>query len=99
MIVRAKFRVPLGKYLSGSPVSQVFVSPGFVFAWLTISIGPVLSWFNVGSSIFEQPELKAPMTATSAALATWSVAFFAHAASSHAPLAAVALSYVFSVMS
>ena len=97
-MTRAKFRVPLGKYLSGSPVSQVFVRPGLVLAWLTISIGPVLSWLSVGTSIFEQPELNAPMTATSSALATWSVAFLAQAASSHAPLAAVALSYVLSVM-
>ena len=69
-----------------------------MFAWLTMSIGPVLSWFRVGSSILAQPELYVPMTATSLVLATWSVAFLAQAASSHAPLAAVESSYVFSVM-
>ena len=86
-------RTPLGKYFSGSPVSQVLVRPGFVFACDTISIGPVLSWLRVGTSIFAQPELNVPITATSAVLATWSVAFFAQAASSHAPFAAVELSY------
>src|SRR3954468_20992553 len=37
------------------------------------------------------------MTATSVLLATWSLAFFAHVASSQPPLAAVESSYVFSV--
>src|SRR5215203_4362587 len=37
------------------------------------------------------------MTATSALLATWSLAFLAHVASSQPPLAAVESSYVFSV--
>ena len=60
-----------------------------MFAWLTINIGPVLSWLRVGTSIFAQPELKVPITATSLVLATWSVAFLAQAASSQAPLAAV----------
>ena len=90
--------MPVGKYLSGSPVSQGLVRPGLVFACDTMSIGPVLSWLSVGTSIFAQPELKVPITATSASLATWSVAFFAHAASSQAPLAAVESSYVWNLM-
>src|SRR3954453_9901879 len=96
-MTRAKLRTPVGKYLSGSPVSQVFVRPGLVLAWLTISIGPLLSWLRVGTSILAQPELYVPMTATSFVFATWSVAFLAQAASSHAPLAAVESSYVLSV--
>ena len=69
-----------------------------MFACDTMSIGPVLSWLSVGTSIFAQPELNVPITATSPVLATWSVAFFAQAASSQAPLAAVESSYVLNVM-
>ena len=64
-----------------------------MFACDTISSGPSGAWLRTGTSILAQPELRVPMTATSALLDTCFCAFVWHCAWSHLAAAAVESSY------
>ena len=90
-VVALPGRVVLAR-LTGHRARAPWVRPTYVFAGLTIAIGPFAARLSTGTMISAQPELNVPITPTTLRVLRVAFAFAEHLPESHLPAWAVASS-------